>query len=96
MRAVLARHDEILRGTVGSFGGSVFKHLGDGICAVFPSAPDTLAAAVAARHALGVEQWPGGRGLAVRMGLHTGAAAPTDGDYFGPTVNRAAAGDECW
>ncbi len=32
MRAVLARHDDIVRGAVVGFGGTVFKHLGDGIC----------------------------------------------------------------
>src|SRR5262249_46003788 len=28
--------------------------------------------------------------LAVRMAVHTGEAVERDGDYFGPTVNRAA------
>jgi class 3 adenylate cyclase len=90
MRTVLARHDEILREAVESFGGVVFKHLGDGICAAFSAAPDALAAAVAGQEALRVEAWLGGGRLRVRMGLHSGTAAPTEGDYFGPAVNRAA------
>ena len=28
--------------------------------------------------------------MPVRMGVHSGAAQLRDGDYFGPTVNRAA------
>jgi predicted ATPase len=90
MRAAVGRHDEILRGAVVSFGGAVFKHLGDGICAAFSSAPDGLAAAAAAQQGLRGEAWPGGSRLRVRMGLHTGTAAPAGGDYLGATVNRAA------
>ena len=29
-------------------------------------------------------------GPAVRMGIHTGTTDERDGDYFGPTMNRAA------
>jgi class 3 adenylate cyclase len=90
MRARLARHDELLRQAIESRHGLVFKHLGDGMCAAFASAPDALAAAAAAQAALRVERWPGGEGPRVRMGLHTGEASPTAGDYFGPAVNRAA------
>ncbi len=90
MRTVLARHDELLRVAIGTYGGQVFKHLGDGLCAAFASAPNALAAAFAAQKALAAMGWPGGQELHVRMGLHTGPATPTEGDYFGPTVNRAA------
>src|SRR5690606_22236530 len=33
--------------------------------------------------------WPGPE-IRVRIGLHTGTADERDGDYFGPTLNRAA------
>ena len=49
MRARLARHDEIVRDAIESWGGVVFKHLGDGFGAAFGSAPDAVAAAGAAR-----------------------------------------------
>ncbi len=39
MQAVLARHDEIMKTTVSSHGGHVFKMIGDACCAAFPSAP---------------------------------------------------------
>ena len=81
MAAALAAHDATLRGAVESHGGVVFKHTGDGMCAAFSSAPEAVAAAVLAQERLG---------LPVRMGLHTGEAELRDGDYFGPTLNRAA------
>jgi class 3 adenylate cyclase len=90
MRAALARHDEILHSAVESHGGSVVKTTGDGLHAVFAAASDAVAAAVAAQSALVVEEWPLPHGLRVRMGLHTGDAEIRGGDYYGPTVNRAA------
>jgi class 3 adenylate cyclase len=45
MRATLARHDELLGEAIAGSGGVVFKHLGDGLCAAFSSAPDALQAA---------------------------------------------------
>jgi len=81
MSAALAAHDRTIRAAVERHGGIVFKHTGDGVCAVFVSAPSAVAAAVEAQ--AGLE-------LPVRMGLHTGEAESRDGDYFGPTLNRAA------
>lgn len=81
MRAALAAHDAVLRTAVTEHGGTVFKHTGDGIAAVFPAATEAVAAALEAQ--LRLE-------LPVRMGLHTGEADERDGDWFGPTLNRAA------
>jgi predicted ATPase len=58
--------------------------------AVFGTAPDATAAAVDAQQRLLGEVWPLPEPLRVRMGLHTGHAEIRDGDYFGPSVNRAA------
>ena len=90
MTRTLARHDELLSAAISAAGGAVFKHLGDGMCAVFASAPGAVGAAVSAQAALQREAWPRGRRLAVRMGIHSGEAFPLGGDYFGPAVNRAA------
>lgn len=38
MRATLERHDELLGDCVQAVGGVVFKHTGDGVCAVFSEA----------------------------------------------------------
>jgi predicted ATPase len=81
MAVALAAHDELIRLAVARHGGVVFKHTGDGMCVVFASAPEAVAAAVEVQS---------GVGLPVRMGLHTGEAESRDGDYFGPTLNRAA------
>ena len=49
MKRALARHDAILRGAVESHGGLVVKTTGDGLHAVFATASDATAAAVAAQ-----------------------------------------------
>jgi hypothetical protein len=81
MSEALAAHDRTIRSVVERHGGIVFKHTGDGMCAVFVSASSAVVAAVEAQ--AGLE-------LPVRMGLHTGEAESRDGDYFGPTLNLAA------
>ncbi|MDP1819190.1 MAG: adenylate/guanylate cyclase domain-containing protein [Acidimicrobiales bacterium] len=81
MSEAMARHDALLRRAVSDHGGEVFKHTGDGICAVFPTANGARAAAEAAQDELA---------LPVRIGLHTGVAEQRDGDWFGTEVNRAA------
>jgi predicted ATPase len=81
MRSALAAHDGVLRSAVEGEGGWVFKHTGDGVCAVFGSARAAIEAAVAAQRGLG---------LPVRMGLASGEVEERDGDYFGPALNRAA------
>jgi predicted ATPase/class 3 adenylate cyclase len=90
MQAALARHDAVLRTAVESHGGQVVKTTGDGLHAVFATAPDATAAAVDAQQQLLAEAWALPEPLRVRMGLHTGHAEMRDGDYYGPAVNRAA------
>jgi predicted ATPase/class 3 adenylate cyclase len=91
MQAALARHDQLLRDLVAAHGGSVFKTTGDGLHAVFAHASGGVAAALASQLALAGETWPGlPRPVRVRMCLHTGEAELREGDYFGPSLNRAA------
>jgi predicted ATPase len=90
MRGALARHDAILRDAVAQNHGEIVKTTGDGVHAVFTSARDALDAAVDAQLALHKADWGEIVELRVRMGLHTGEAELRDGDYYGPTVNRAA------
>jgi len=92
MARALARHDEILATTIGRHGGVLMKTKGEGdsAFAVFPHAPDAVAAAMALQRALLREQWPTPTPLRVRAALHTGEAETRGGDYFGPVVNRAA------
>ncbi|HEY3232554.1 MAG TPA: NB-ARC domain-containing protein, partial [Roseiflexaceae bacterium] len=90
MSAARARHHAMLREAVESYQGVVFKTVGDGVYAVFGSASDALAAAVAAQRAIHAEPWATAEPLRVRLALHTGVAEPRGGDYFGPPLNRVA------
>ena len=84
MDVALARHDNLMRTAISGHGGQVFSTAGDSFAAAFASPHEAVAAAVAAQLALGEV------GLRVRMAVHTGEAHERDGDYFGPTLNRAA------
>ena len=90
MPEALAQHDAILAGAITGAGGEVFKHLGDGMAATFPSVASAATAAVSAQVALFAADWPPDADLRVRMGIHAGDATERDNDYFGATVNRAA------
>jgi predicted ATPase/class 3 adenylate cyclase len=90
MRPALARHDAILHTAVERFGGQVVKTTGDGLMAIFPSVSQAVDAGVGAQLQLQYEPWGETGPLRVRMGLHSGEAETRVGDYFGPTVNRAA------
>ncbi len=81
MRAALADHDDVLRRAIEAQGGRVFKHTGDGVCAVFTSPKAAIDAAVSAQQVLE---------LPVRIGISTGEAELRGNDYFGAVLNRAA------
>jgi hypothetical protein len=81
MSSALAEHDTVMRSTVSAHRGEVFKHTGDGVCAVFRSAADAVNAALDAQSRVG---------LPVRIGIHTGEAEARDGDWYGTTLNLVA------
>jgi predicted ATPase len=81
MAAALEVHDATLTRAIEANGGRIFKHTGDGVCAVFGSAGHAVAAASRAQDALV---------LPVRMGVHTGDAEERNGDFYGMTLNRCA------
>jgi class 3 adenylate cyclase len=91
MPELSARHDALVREAIERRRGQVVKTMGDGFHAVFDSAGDGVAAALAGQKALQAESWPAETGpIHVRMGLHTGESEYRDGDYYGTEVNRAA------
>lgn len=90
MRVSLARHDALVRRCIVQHGGYVVKTMGDGFHAAFADALDAIEAAISCQKAIHAEPWSEAVTIRVRMALHTGAAELRDGDYFGPTVNRAA------
>jgi len=80
MAVALAEHDALLTRVVEAHDGRVFKHTGDGVCAVFESAGQAVAAASEAQRLLQ---------LPVRMGIHTGEAEGhccVDGSGASPSV----------
>src|SRR5207244_13588237 len=68
MRGALARHDLILSGIIEGHNGRVFKTVGDSFLAVFPAAPDDVAAAADSQHQILALPWTEiGDPLHVRM-----------------------------
>jgi predicted ATPase/class 3 adenylate cyclase len=90
MKTAVERHDAILRDAVEGSDGRVVKVMGDGLMAVFSSASDGVRACLVAQRTLQQEAWSATGPLRVRMGLHAGEAQTRAGDFYGPSVNRAA------
>jgi class 3 adenylate cyclase len=76
-KRLLARHDELLRERIVDRGGEVIKQTGDGFFAAFDNAKAALEAAVGIQRALDGEIVAPD----VRIGVHTGGAFQTSGDY---------------
>ena len=83
---VLGRHRELLRAAWEAHDGHEVKTIGDGFFVVFSDSGSALGAAIVAQRALAADRWPG----RVRIGLHTGYARPTEGDYTALVVHQAA------
>jgi len=91
MSDALERHDEILRDAVGAHDGVVLSRMGDGIAAVFVSAPHAVAAAVEVQRRMVAEPWEDTGPLRARMAMHTDEGrmrAP--GEYMNQPLNRCA------
>ena len=88
MRDALSLHDELLHEAVVGNGGRVFKHTGDGMCAVFASPGAAVEAAVEAQLSLKNAPWTVEGGIRVRMGIHSGEATTRGEDFLGPALNR--------
>jgi predicted ATPase/class 3 adenylate cyclase len=90
MAWALERHDDLLSGVIAGHEGHVFSRAGDAFAAAFEDPARAAGAALQAQHLLSAEAWPEPVVIRVRMGMHTGTAQVRGGDYFGPTLNRAA------
>lgn len=86
----LERHRAIVRDAFARRGAVEVSTQGDSFFAVFPEAPAAVVAAVAIQRGLAAEAWPDGATLRIRIGLHTGDAHVSAGDYVGLDVHRAA------
>ncbi len=87
---LLGRHRRIARDAFSRSDAVEMGTEGDSFFAVFPSAAEAVAAAVAIQRAMAVEEWPQAATPRVRIGLHTSEARIADEDYVGLDVHRAA------
>ena len=79
-----------MREAFGERDGTEIDTQGDSFFFSFPRARDAVAAAVVAQRALAAHEWPQGKQVRVRMGLHTGEPTVGDEGYLGLDVVRAA------
>ncbi|MGF1501075.1 MAG: adenylate/guanylate cyclase domain-containing protein [Paracoccaceae bacterium] len=86
-RAVAALFDGTLAPVVARRGGRIFKRMGDGLLAEFPSVGDAVTAAVEIQAALAARPGPG---LMIRIGVNLGDVIAHQGDLYGDGVNVAA------
>ena len=83
-------HRRIVREAFAARGGTEVDTQGDAFFFSFPRASDAVAAAVTAQRSLASHEWPQGREVRVRMGLHTGEPQVGEEGYLGLDVVRAA------
>jgi predicted ATPase/class 3 adenylate cyclase len=86
----LSRHRDLLRRAFSERGGYEVDHEGDAFFVAFASATAAVGAAVAAQRSLASENWPDGRAVHVRTGVHTGEPLVVPPKYVGLDVHRAA------
>jgi class 3 adenylate cyclase len=86
----LAEHQRLLRTAFSNYHGYEVDTQGDSFFVAFGSARDALLAAVEGQLATLSHEWPDGVQVKVRVGIHTGQAAVSDGRYTGLAVHRAA------
>ena len=92
MAGALARHDNLIAECVRQNGGIVVKSRGEGdsAFAVFDRPTPAILAARDLQRSMARVSWPCDCVLRIRIAVHTGEVVFRDGDYLGPTVNRAA------
>jgi len=84
------RHIELMRHAWDQHNGHVVSSTGDSVFVAFADATDAIRACAAAQQLLRAEMWPDAAELKVRMGVHTGLAAPRSDDYTALAVNQAS------
>ena len=83
-RALVERHDDVIRTEIERYGGRPIKTLGDGFLAVFEGPAKAIRAARAMGDAVR------GLGIEIRAGVHTGECERRGEDLAGIAVNVAA------
>jgi class 3 adenylate cyclase len=84
---LISKHFDDLKTIVENEKGLLVKTLGDGGMYVFPSATSALHAAEAIQRSVSSAD---DQSLKLRIGVHSGDVVPSQNDYLGITVNKAA------
>ncbi len=87
---VLAEHRRLIGGAVATNGGKIFGSEGDALFCAFGAPAGAISAAASAQRALSEHEWPVDAEIKVRMGIHTGQALLTEGDYVGLSLHEVA------
>ncbi len=96
MMALLRVHNEVVRGSLRSVGGTEVKHTGDGIMGSFASASSAVECAIVIQRKFiaYIEEHPDFP-LRVRVGLSAGEPVTEDDDLFGAAVALAKRVCDC-
>ena len=84
-------HDAVVLTCVQEFDGYVINSTGDGYCVTFVDAEEAVLCALQIQERLRLHPIPTPLGpLQIRIGLHTGMAGATGGDYTAATMDKTA------
>lgn len=87
---VLDSHNQALREVWGTHGGVEVSTEGDSFLVAFEGADQAILAAAAGQRALAKTNFPHDATVKVRMGLHSGLAAPRGNGYVSITLHQAS------
>lgn len=90
MQQRLEWHDNVLRTTIESSGGQVFRTAGDAFFAAFEDPHQAVGAALAIQTELQGSETEAANSISIRIAIYTGLATSRDGDFFGTALNRAS------
>lgn len=82
LQDALEKHHSILKETIESSNGFIFKSIGDAFCCSFQNPADAIKAAVDSQKKLIAKEWQDTE-IKVRMGIHSGNAEWSGSDYMG-------------
>jgi DNA-binding NarL/FixJ family response regulator/class 3 adenylate cyclase len=88
--AVIADHRRLVREAADAYGGFEIDSRGDECFLAFARPEDAIAAAVDIQRVHEAHDWPDGRPVRVRIGIHTGEPAVEHDDYVGIDVHHVA------
>jgi predicted ATPase/class 3 adenylate cyclase len=86
----LEEHRRLLRKAWTDHDGFEVSTEGDSFLVAFDSADNAVSAAAAGQRSLAGVDWPAGASLKVRIGIHSGLAAPRGTSYVSLTVHQTA------